>query len=276
MKEIFENQISDVELTVKQRKIASYILDNFEKIGNMSSLELAKEIGVSDASIIRFTRAIGYEGFSDLKNQIYNSLVTKSSLNNKYIIDKYEENEIYTGFTDIMMDNVKSTFEQNSKESYDRLVDKLITSKSKYIIGLRGCVGASNKFSRLLSYPLDKVVPMPNNDIDAINILQDIDEKDVLVLLSFGRYYKIDIVLLELAKSHGASICVITNNKNAPTVKYADFPLFTKSNHMSFFNSTVGASIIVEYIVTLVSLKNSEKYVKRAKERDILTKDFRI
>lgn len=43
----------------------------------MSSMDVAKEIGVSDASIIRFARAIGYLGFTDLKNDIYNSLIGK-------------------------------------------------------------------------------------------------------------------------------------------------------------------------------------------------------
>ena len=40
-----------------------------------NGMDVAKEIGVSDASIIRFARAIGYLGFTDLKNDIYNSLI---------------------------------------------------------------------------------------------------------------------------------------------------------------------------------------------------------
>ena len=40
----------------------------------MSSLAVAREVGVSDASIIRFSRAIGYKGFADLKNDLHSNL----------------------------------------------------------------------------------------------------------------------------------------------------------------------------------------------------------
>ena len=76
------NRLSDrlkgAKLTPQQRRIADYFFKNQERIGNMSSMDVAKEIGVSDASIIRFARAIGYLGFTDLKNDIYNSLNCES------------------------------------------------------------------------------------------------------------------------------------------------------------------------------------------------------
>ena len=53
----------DGEHTKKtERKIAAYLLGNFDKSLHSTLLELADEIGVSDASIVRFCKSIGYTG----------------------------------------------------------------------------------------------------------------------------------------------------------------------------------------------------------------------
>ena len=73
------DRIKNMSFTKTQRKIADYFLGNQERIGNLSSFEVAREIGVSNASIIRFCRILGYEGFKDLKNQLYSMLVENVS-----------------------------------------------------------------------------------------------------------------------------------------------------------------------------------------------------
>ena len=78
MTNIILDRIKNSRLTKKQEKIADFFLKNFERIGQLSSVEVADEIGVSDASIIRFSRAIGFDGFADLKNQIYSTLIQDS------------------------------------------------------------------------------------------------------------------------------------------------------------------------------------------------------
>lgn len=89
------NRLSDrlkgAKLTPQQRRIADYFFKNQERIGNMSSMDVAKEIGVSDASIIRLRRAIGYLGFTDLKNDIYNSLIgeTSASVRNMQLSERF-------------------------------------------------------------------------------------------------------------------------------------------------------------------------------------------
>ena len=75
MTNILAERIKNANLTKTQKKIADYFISNQERIGSLSSIEAAQEIGVSDASIIRFSRAIGFDGFADLKDNIYDMLV---------------------------------------------------------------------------------------------------------------------------------------------------------------------------------------------------------
>lgn len=79
MGSIIAERVKGATLTKAQRKIAKYFIHNPERVGMSSSMEVARAIGVSDASITRFARAIGYEGFTDLKADIYNSLVNQAT-----------------------------------------------------------------------------------------------------------------------------------------------------------------------------------------------------
>ncbi|HKK94989.1 MAG TPA: hypothetical protein VJ916_01510, partial [Anaerovoracaceae bacterium] len=49
-------------LTYSQKKIGKYIIDNFEEIPFMSSSQIGDKLNLSDVSIIRFSRAIGFKG----------------------------------------------------------------------------------------------------------------------------------------------------------------------------------------------------------------------
>lgn len=53
--------------TVAERKIALYIKENMDKALHCTLLELAEQIGVSDASVVRFCKSIGYKGFQEFK-----------------------------------------------------------------------------------------------------------------------------------------------------------------------------------------------------------------
>ena len=59
-----EKRIQQAQLTKCQHRIADYFLKNRNRICRMTSLAIAQEVGVSDASVIRFSRAVGYTGFA--------------------------------------------------------------------------------------------------------------------------------------------------------------------------------------------------------------------
>lgn len=282
---ILTERLKEAKLTNQQRKIADYFLKNEERIGNMSSMDVSKECGVSDASIIRFSRAIGYQGFTDLKNDIYNSLAGEASaaVRNMQLSDrfdvmsgKFDDQYIPDTFVELMNYNLTKTFRQNPVESYEQLTDMILAAKRKYVIGLRGCMGLASHFARLLGFATSQVLSLPQNETEAMGAMQDINQDDIFILFSFARYYKIDMFLINVAKSHNAKICVITDSPIAPMIPYADISFFVETSHMSFFNSAIGADMIGEYIVTLVCRKNSEEYRKRAQERDALTTEFRM
>ena len=52
------------------KKVASYILDNYANAALLSSTELADNVGVSDTTVIRFSKALGFNGYAEFKKQL--------------------------------------------------------------------------------------------------------------------------------------------------------------------------------------------------------------
>lgn len=280
MDNILIEKIQKVKLTKVQEKIARYFLKNQGRIGNLSSMEAAKEIGVSDASIIRFARAIGYDGFADLKADFYNSLVENaySGMSLSERMDKstkqYPCEGLADQFLDVMQRNLVNTFQSNDAEKYDEVASLLTKAEKRYIIGLRGCRGVAAQFSRLMSFMLPNVICLQDSECISINALQDAGENDVVLMFVFARYYKIDTAYLELAKKKGAKICLVTDEVFGPLVNYADITLLADTEHMSFFNSSIGAVLLGEYLLTLISRKVD--FQERMRIRDETTQYQRL
>ena len=72
--------------TVTERKIALYIKENLEKVLHCNLLELAELIGVSDASMVRFCKSLGYKGFHTQKSPILMSCPGRSSEKGHFIL----------------------------------------------------------------------------------------------------------------------------------------------------------------------------------------------
>lgn len=74
--------MGDENATQTERKIAAFMHDNLDMAMHSTLIELADAIGVSDASVVRFTKSIGYKGFQEFKinaalecipsNELYN------------------------------------------------------------------------------------------------------------------------------------------------------------------------------------------------------------
>lgn len=183
MENVIAERVKRVTLTKAQQKIADYFIRNPERVGICSSMEVAKEIGVSDASITRFARAIGYEGFTDLKNDIYNNLAKQATggMNSLSLSERFDVNRAqfdgYSSKSDylrLLQFNLERTFQQNSDDQFNNVIAMLLEAEHRYVIGFRGCLGVANQCAWLMRLVLDHVISITDEGTGSIGTLQDI------------------------------------------------------------------------------------------------------
>lgn len=285
VKEGLLKSIQKAELTKQQKKIADYCVKNQHRIFLMSSLEMAKEIGVSDASVIRFARAIGYKGFSDMKADLYGQMTTELTrpkvgqfnLSQRFDMQtkQYSETDLPEELAAMLPRNVDQTLRQNGAEKYEQIADALHKARRVYLIGLRGAKGTATHFGRLLGYLKDHVRIITDAEDEDILPLQSLSQEDMVLSVSYARYYHLDTVLADLLAGQEAVHCAIADSISAPLAKVADVVCLTETTHMAFFNSVVGTNALLEYILTVLCWKYAEVYQARLVQKEKLLEEMR-
>ena len=66
-------------MSANEKKLANFILENASLIRDYSSQQLARSVGVSQSSVVKFSQKLGYKGFTDLKLAVHESVVRQGS-----------------------------------------------------------------------------------------------------------------------------------------------------------------------------------------------------
>ncbi|WP_193164805.1 MurR/RpiR family transcriptional regulator [Microbulbifer hainanensis] len=59
------------QMSVNERKIADFVLENTKLLRDYSSQQLADVVGVSQSSVVKFSQKLGYKGYPSLKLAVY-------------------------------------------------------------------------------------------------------------------------------------------------------------------------------------------------------------
>jgi len=280
MENIITERVKKTELTKSQRKIAEYFIANSDQLATMSSMDVAKKIGVSDASIIRFARAIGFDGFADLKQQVYQQLVENANGGQSLLerlsqnVEKHGQKGSPEQFVSLMESNLVSVFRDNSTEDFQTVADRLIGARKRFILGFRGTKGIASHVARTMYFMMPGVVSILDGSHENILRFHDVTDQDVVLMFVFSRFYKKDLHYIRTAHENGAWVCLVTNAVAGPLTQYADKIIRVETENMSFFHSTIAADMAGEYILNLVG--NQVDYHERMDSLDEVSVNDRL
>ncbi len=257
----FAERIIDKELTKTEKIIADYILDNINTIGFKPLKEVALACGISDTSVIRFLRELGYDGYTDFKKSLnekllehYNAQLSplqKFNQSKAYIdTDSVAKQVLYNSVT-----NLSNAMMNLDDKLLQDIADCLIKSQNKYIAAFRGTSCCADYFWRKAIFFLPGLVLCNKAESETIEKMVDITENDCLMLFSFPRYSNICNIILEMAKKRSAKIIIFTDRVTSPLATYADYLVTVNVTGVSFTNSYVVPLCLAEALAVIISKK---------------------
>lgn len=258
------------KLPANQKKVADYIIENFDNIPFFDVHELAKNTKVSVASVIRFSQSIGMSGFSELRNAISNSLKQHLKKNMVFpLIDKSKlQNDILTSIANVDVKNINDTLDIIDREIFNKVIEQILNSNRIFTVGL----GISYLLAEILAYQLTQV------GIDASVFkhthtlfheqVMYLRNSDTLVAFSFPPYSKETVELAKYAKQKKINLISITNKPTSPIALFSNYSLIVKSENLLFTNSFAAISVLINAIATSCAIKNKPLAEKILKESE--------
>lgn len=249
----------------RQILIATYILENYDKAAYMTAAVLSETIGVSESTVVRFASEIGFDGYPQMQKRLRQLTVTQSnSLKRMEIASRHLDDENILSSvlkSDVRM--IEHTLEEIDKQQFDSAVNAILNAKNIYITGIRSAASLASFTDFYFRLMFDNTKLISSADAsDMFEQAMHINKNDVIIGMSFPRYSKNIIKLLEYASKRGATVIGITDSQTSPLVRIADYSLTAKSDINSFVDSLVAPFSVVNALIAALGMKQSE-YIKK-------------
>ncbi|HEY4534164.1 MAG TPA: MurR/RpiR family transcriptional regulator [Fusobacterium sp.] len=262
-------------LTKGEKKIAEYFVKNPKKVMMLSALELGKEIGVSDASILRFSKALGFQKFNDLKNYIASGFRTIAP--NDRMVKNWDNfhsrNDIVNKIVNSDLENIREFLLHINFEQIETVVDWMNEARKIYFLG----IGSSRAISQFMFWHMKRLgfntECINEGGLGLYEAFSHITKKDIVVLFSFPRFLNDEVKSIKLAKEQGAKIITVTSNLFSEISFLSDIVFETFVENDGFFNSYMVPMELCNILLTAIFEKNKESIFVELKKNS-LVKDF--
>ena len=258
-------------LRKSEAKVASFVLENANDVINMRIVDLAASAAVSEPTVIRFCRAIGYNGFKAFKLQLAQQL----GVGGVYTQFAVDDTDTVTDLRNKVFDTTVGSLITVRDELDPSVMEQAINTISKarrvefYGFGASGSVAADaqHKFFRLQLSTSAYTDPHIQH-MSAISL----GSEDVVVAISQSGQSRALLQSVRLAREAGATVIGLAP-MNTPLSQQCSIPIYVnmKEDHQAFapVSSRIAHLVVIDVLATGVALHRKpllKDHLKRLKK----------
>lgn len=253
------------KMSKSHKKLATFVIDHYEQAAFMTAAKLAKAVGVSEATVVRFAYALDYEGYPEfqeaLAEWVKNKLNSVQTIGAKY--GNSTQSEILTSVLSSDIQKIEDTIEHADPQAFEAAVDIILNAKHIYIIGLRSCKPLAEFLRFYLNMIRGDVYLLDSTSTsETFEQMLRINEKDAVIGISFPRYSMRTLKAMEMANDKNAKVITITDTIHSPMCLYSSCNLLARSDMVSIVDSLVAPLSLINALVVALCLKKPEEVRK--------------
>ena len=247
-----------------EKKIGDYIVRNPKKVVDMTVGELAKECGVSEASVSRFCKRIELKGFHHLKISLARELVDAKDdgeISGHISVDDMEGS--LRGILSNKMEELRQTVAMIDREELKKILDVINNADTVLMAAVGNTIPVAMDGAYKLNQIGIRAMSTPIWETE-LGYSYNLTDKDVVVAISNSGESTGVIQILESAKSRGAVAISITNNARSSVAELSTYHITTATREKLFLDgycfSRVSATMVIEIIYLLLASMRKESY----------------
>lgn len=244
-------------------KIGSYILDHEQNVAFASIYTISHAIGVSNASMVRFAKALGLDGYQALKRGVQDEIKHRLGLYDKLVLqelDSLPEEKRLQKLYMSEINNLRNTFSKIQPQTIETMAENLRSSRRIFVCGF----GVSGYLAQAFEYTLMSSI---NKDVLLITgsvseyapRLRSFNAKDVMFIMTFPPYSEEIRHVAQVVINAGGILNLFTDSAGCPIYPLAHSILRCDTNSLLLTNSYVGLVSILNILVHLVFIGNNDK-----------------
>ena len=263
-----------------QKKLADYIMANYEQAVFMTAVRLGNEVGVSESTAVRFAVELGYEGYPEFRQALEEVVLNKLNSVQRMEVSysNIPEDKILSTVLMDDIEKIKQTLEnENNKEAFHQAVGTILKARRVYIVGIRSCAPLAAFMEFYLHQILDDVrLVTSNNTSEMFEQMMKVDSSDVVIGISFPRYSMRTLKAMEFANNRRAKIITITDSIHSPINLYSACSLLAKSDMASIVDSLVAPLSMINALLVALAMERKDEVMVNLSEMEKLWEEYQV
>jgi DNA-binding MurR/RpiR family transcriptional regulator len=260
------------ECSRSQKDVAQYIVDHLDEAAFQTAEELARRANTSSSTVVRFSQALGFEGFPELQaaaREEYRRVNAKGSKNGSESssstpLFSLDQNEFEAALAADHL-NVEDTARKVSRSSVDALIAAIVEADKVLVAGTDQMAFFASYLRHLLMLLDLRVDVVASPSQEALSRLGRIDESTLVIGLSAGRPHPLVVRAMKLARHRQARTAAITDATLSEVAKLAQIKLYYSSNSPAYVRSHAALLSVIQALAYGVYAQDTAQYDDRIK-----------
>jgi DNA-binding MurR/RpiR family transcriptional regulator len=260
------------ECSRSQKDVAQYIVDHLDEAAFQTAEELARRANTSSSTVVRFSQALGFEGFPELQaaaREEYRRVHAKSSggaseTASSTPLFSLDQNEFESALTADYL-NVEETARKVSRSSVEAIVEAIVAAEKVLVAGTDQMAFFASYLRHLLMLLDLRVDVVASPSQEALSRLGRIDQNTLVIGLSAGRPHPLVVRAMKLARHRKARTAAITDATLSEVAKLGQIKLYYSSNSPAYVRSHTALLSVIQALAYGVYSQDSAQYDDRIK-----------
>lgn len=246
-----------------EKRVADLLLERVELFKSSSVNKIAKLARTSEATIVRFSQKLGYDGYLDLKSNLNTFKNKKASIIYDNILESDDFKTLIKKVYKTTIISLRDTLNVINIDEYKKAVDALYSAKKIIFCG-EGDASTVAKAAYLKFHRVGMNTFFPTGIDSQLIAISSLDKNDILFTVSHSGRTKSIVELSKYAKMNNSTIISITNYPLSPLAKNSDIVLLTATFAEDIMGEGISRRVaelfIVESIYISLIMKHKERF----------------
>jgi DNA-binding MurR/RpiR family transcriptional regulator len=257
------------EFSRSQKDVAQYVVDHLDEVAFHTAEELARRASTSSSTVVRFSQALGFEGFPELQEAAreeyrhhHRSAAEANGFHGAAPLFSLDQTPFEQAVAADHV-NVEETARKVSRSEVEGAIEAISTADRILIAGTDQMAFFASYLRHLLML-LDiraEIAASPSQE--ALSRLGRIDEGTLVIGLSAGRPHPLVVRAMKIARHRKAGTLAVVDATLSEVSKLAERTLYYSSNSPAFVRSHAGLLSLIQALAYGVYSRDAAQYDDR-------------
>jgi DNA-binding MurR/RpiR family transcriptional regulator len=240
------------EFSRSQKDVARYIVDHLDEAAFLTAEELARRASTSSSTVVRFSQALGFEGYPELQQaaiEEYRNTAagggSEAAAGGGGALFSFDHSELESSLS-ADHSNLEETARNLTREQVDGAVAALAEAQRVVIVGVDQMAFFASYLRHILSLLDIRAEIVVSTGGESLQRLGRIDDETLVIVLSCGRAHPLLLRAMKLSLHRGARTLAISDASMSEVGEHAEQTLYFSSNSPSFARSHTALMALVQ------------------------------